>query len=99
MTHLQVHPLQPYFANVTTTQPITLNVGRLVTSTSRTYSLRSSVQSGYTQTDDTHPELGWGGANVRLQHLGRIPSCSEVPDTCFFLAHSRVFGCFGTHRT
>ena len=49
---------------------------------------------GYTQTDDTHPELGRGGANVGLQHLGRIPNCSEVPDTCVFFAHSRGFWMF-----
>ena len=41
------------------------------------------MRPGYTQTDVTHPVLGWGGANVGLQHLGRIPNCSEVPDTCF----------------
>ena len=58
MTHPQAHPLQPYFAKVTITQPITLTVN--------------------------HPKLGWGGANVGLQHLGRIPNCSEVPDTCVF---------------
>ena len=36
-----------------------------------------------TQTDVTHPVLGCGGANVGLQHLGRIPNCSELPDTYF----------------
>ena len=41
------------------------------------------MRPGYTQTDVTHPVLGWGGANVALQHLGRIPNCSEVPDTFF----------------
>ena len=39
------------------------------------------MRPGYTQTDVTHPFLGWGGANVGLQHLGRIPNSSEVPDT------------------
>ena len=61
----------------------------LLTSTSGTHSLRSSVRPGYTQTDVTHPVLGWGGANVGLQHLGRIPNCSEVPDTCFLCVQSR----------
>ena len=42
------------------------------------------MRPGYTQTDDFHAELGWGGANVGFQHLRRIPKCSEVPDTCFF---------------
>ena len=41
------------------------------------------MRPGYTQTDVTHPVLGWGGPNVGLQHLGRIPNCSEVPNTCF----------------
>ena len=41
------------------------------------------MRPGYTQTDVTHPLLGWGGANVRLQHLGRIPNCSDMPNTCF----------------
>ena len=84
MTHPQAHPLQPYFAKVTITQPTTLNVNNLVTSTSGNHSLRSLVLPGYTQADDTHPKLGWGHANVGLQHVGRIPNCSEVPDRCFF---------------
>ena len=41
------------------------------------------MRPGYTQTDVTHPVLGSGGANVGLQHLGRIPNCSEVPHTYF----------------
>ena len=44
------------------------------------------MRPGYTQSEVTHPVLGWGGANFRLQHLGRIPNCSEVPDS-FFLWH------------
>ena len=41
------------------------------------------MRPGYTQNDVTQPVFGWGGANVGLQHLGRIPNGSEVPDTCF----------------
>ena len=41
------------------------------------------MRPGYTQTDVPHPVLGWGGANVGVQHVGRIPNCSEVPDTSF----------------
>ena len=41
------------------------------------------MRPGYTQTDVTHPVSGWGGANAGVQHLRRIPNCSEVPDTCF----------------
>ena len=48
----------------------------------------------YTLTDDTHPELGWGGANVGLQHLGRMPNFLEVPYKCVFFAHSRGFWMF-----
>ena len=39
--------------------------------------------AGYTQTDDTHPHLGSGSANVDLQHSGPIPNRSELPNTCF----------------
>ena len=70
------------------------------------------MRPGYTQTDVTHPVLGWGGANVGLQHLGRIPNYSEVPDT-YFLWYSVQFffffllvratsdffcGCTNSHR-
>ena len=41
------------------------------------------MRPGYTPTHVTHRVFGWGGANVGLQHLGRIPNCWEVPHTCF----------------
>ena len=68
------------------------------------------MRPGYTQTDVTHPVLGWGGANVGLQHLGRIPNCLEVPDTFFFRYFVHFFfllfratsdffcGCTNSHR-
>ena len=40
--------------------------------------------------------MGSGGANVGLQHLGRIANCSEVPDTCVFCTFQGfldVLGC------
>ena len=83
MTHPQVPP--PATLLRESDHYPTYHVDRypLLTSTSGTHSLRSSVRPGYTQTDVTHPGLWWGGANVGLRHLGRIPNCSEVPDTCF----------------
>ena len=73
MKHLQAHRLWPSCTQVTITQPFTV-----------VNPLRSLVRPGYTQTDDTQPKLGWGGANVGLLHVGRIPNCSEVPGKCFF---------------
>ena len=56
------------------------------------------MRPGYTQTDVTHPVSGWGGANVGLQHLGRIPNCSEVPDTCFLWYFVQFFFFFFVSR-
>ena len=83
MTHPQVPPLPPCFAKVTITIQTTLIVHLCFPLPQEPTPLRSSVRPGCTKTDVTHPVLGWGGANVRLQHQGRIPNCSEVPDTCF----------------
>ena len=66
----------------------------LLNSTSGTHSLRSSVRPAYTQTDVTHSVLGWGGANVGLQPLGRIPNYSEVPDTFFSWCFVQFFFLF-----
>ena len=59
------------------------------------------MRPGYTQTDVTHPILGWGVANVGLQHLGRIPNCSEVPDTCFlwYFVQFFFFFCYYAPRS
>ena len=58
------------------------------------------VHLGYTQTDDTHPKLGWAVASVRPHHLGCIPNSSEVPARAFFFWHILgILGCFGAHRT
>ena len=57
------------------------------------------MRPGYTQTDVTHPVLGWGGANVGLQHLGRIPNCSEVPDTSFLWYFVQFFFFFSPAST
>ena len=56
------------------------------------------MRPGYIQTDVTHPVLGWGGANVGLQHLGRIPNCSEVPDTCFLWYFVQFFVSLSTRH-
>ena len=56
------------------------------------------MRPGYTQTNVTHPVLGWGGANVGLQHLGRIPHCSEVPATCFLWYFVQFFFFFVSTR-
>ena len=58
------------------------------------------MRLGYIQTDDTHLELGWGGANVGLQHLGCLLNFSEVLSMCCFLHVLQFFfWCFGAHRT
>ena len=40
-------------------------------------------QGGDTQTHDTFPDLGPGGANVGALHLG-CTNCLELPDDSFF---------------
>ena len=83
MTHPQVPPLPPCFAKVT----IPLHT-RLTFNLCRPLPQEPTPSGpqrgrGIPKTDVTHPVLRWGGANVGLQHLGRVPSCSEAPDTCF----------------
>ena len=57
----------------------------LLTSTPGAHPPRSMVRPGITQTDDAQPQSGRSSGNDVLLLLGHIPSCSEVPDKCFFL--------------
>ena len=75
--HREVPPLPPCFAKVTITLQTTF------TSTPGNHSLWSSVRPGYTQTNVTHPVLGWGGVNVGLHHLGAYLTIQRCPTHVF----------------